>query len=94
MLVHAVLGCLFYGVFVTKMLLLTRKGWAIPVAGGLLFMTVVLVWLVSALVLPNTRAHLLAPSRRWRILKAQAAQTDSAQAGSPLEFRTDSARAG
>jgi hypothetical protein len=57
-------------------------------------MTVVLVWLVSALVLPNTRAHLLAPSRRWRILKAQAAQTDSAQAGSPLEFRTDSARAG
>ena len=51
-LVHSVLGCLFYGVFVTKMLLLTRKGsngWAIPVAGGLLFVTVVLVWLMSAL---------------------------------------------
>jgi hypothetical protein len=50
--VHPVLGCLFYGVFVTKMLLLTRKGskgWAIPVAGGLLFVTVVLVWLMSAL---------------------------------------------
>jgi hypothetical protein len=57
-------------------------------------MTVVRVWLVSALVLPNTRAHLLGPSRRWRILKALAAQTDSVQAGSPLEYRTDSARAG
>jgi len=26
-----------------------RNGWAIPVAGGLLFMTIVLVWLMSAL---------------------------------------------
>ena len=57
-LVHSVLGCLFYGVFVTKMLLLTRKGskgWATPVAGGLLFMTIVLVWLMSALRFFQTR---------------------------------------
>jgi hypothetical protein len=57
-LIHSVLGCLFYGVFVTKMLLLTRKGsksWAVPVAGGLLFMTIVLVWLMSALWFFQTR---------------------------------------
>jgi hypothetical protein len=57
-LIHSVLGCLFYGVFVTKMLLLTREGsksWAVPVAGGLLFMTIVLVWLMSALWFFQTR---------------------------------------
>ena len=51
-LFHSLFGCLFYGVFVTKMLLLTRKGlpsWAIPVAGGLLFFGLVYVWLTSAL---------------------------------------------
>ena len=50
-LIHSVCGCLFYGVFVTKMLLLTRKGlkgWVIPVAGGALFGTLVPVWLMSA----------------------------------------------
>src|ERR1700712_5481812 len=51
-LFHSLFGCLFYGVFVTKMLLLTRKGLpgcAIPVAGGLLFFGLVYVWLTSAL---------------------------------------------
>ena len=51
-LFHSLFGCLFYGVFVTKMLLLTRKGlpgWVIPVAGGLLFFVLVYVWLTSAL---------------------------------------------
>jgi hypothetical protein len=51
-LFHSLFGCLFYGVFVTKMLLLTRKGlpgWMIPVAGGLLFFGLVYVWLTSAL---------------------------------------------
>lgn len=51
-LFHSLFGCLFYGVFVTKMLLLTRKGlpgWAIPVAGGLLFFGLIYVWLTSAL---------------------------------------------
>ena len=49
---HSLFGCLFYGMFVTKMLLLTRKGlpgWVIPIAGGLLFFGLVYVWLTSAL---------------------------------------------
>jgi hypothetical protein len=51
-LFHSLFGCLFYGVFVTKMLLLTRKSvrpWVIPIAGGLLFFVLVYVWLTSAL---------------------------------------------
>ena len=51
-LFHSLFGCFFYGAFVTKMLLLTRKGlpaWVIPIAGGLLFFGLVFVWLTSAL---------------------------------------------
>jgi hypothetical protein len=51
-LFHSLFGCFFYGAFVTKMLLLTRKGlrgWVIPVAGGILFFGLVYVWLTSAL---------------------------------------------
>jgi hypothetical protein len=51
-LFHSLFGCLFYGVFVTKMLLLTRKNvrpWVIPIVGGLLFFVLVYVWLTSAL---------------------------------------------
>jgi Family of unknown function (DUF6529) len=51
-LFHSLFGCFFYGAFVTKMVLLTRKGlrgWVIPVAGGLVFFTLVYVWLTSAL---------------------------------------------
>ncbi|QLY34382.1 hypothetical protein H0264_14155 [Nocardia huaxiensis] len=50
-LVHSLLGCLVYGIFVTKMLLLTRRGlpgWVIPVAGGLLFTVFVGLWFTSA----------------------------------------------
>lgn len=50
-LFHSLFGCLFYGAFVTKMLLLTRKelpGWVIPIAGGLLFFGLVYVWVTSA----------------------------------------------
>ncbi len=39
-LVHSVLGCLFFGAFVCKMLILTRDdapAWALPVLGGLVF---------------------------------------------------------
>src|SRR6478736_2922276 len=39
-LVHSILGCLFFGAFVTKMLVLTRDdapGWVLPVLGGLVF---------------------------------------------------------
>ena len=51
-LVHSLFGCFFYGAFVTKMVLLTRKGlrgWVIPIAGGLVFFGLVYVWLTSAL---------------------------------------------
>ncbi|HET7666471.1 MAG TPA: DUF6529 family protein [Mycobacterium sp.] len=51
-LFHSLFGCFFYGAFVTKMLLLTRRGlrgWVIPVAGGLVFFGLVYVWLTSAL---------------------------------------------
>ena len=51
-LFHSLFGCFFYGVFVTKMVLLTRKGlrgWVIPIVGGLVFFTLVYVWLTSAL---------------------------------------------
>jgi hypothetical protein len=49
---HSLFGCFFYGVFVTKMMLLTRKSvrpWVIPIVGGLLFFVLVYVWLTSAL---------------------------------------------
>lgn len=49
---HSLFGCFFYGVFATKMVLLTRKGlrgWVIPIVGGLVFFTLVYVWLTSAL---------------------------------------------
>jgi hypothetical protein len=51
-LFHSLFGCLFYGAFVTKMLLLTRPGlraWVLPIAGGVLFFAVVYTWLTSAL---------------------------------------------
>jgi hypothetical protein len=51
-LFHSLFGCFFYGAFVTKMVLLTRKGlrgWVIPVAGGLVFFGLMYVWLTSAL---------------------------------------------
>lgn len=51
-LLHSLFGCFFYGAFVVKMLLLTRKGlpgWVIPVAGGLTLSGLVGIWLTSAL---------------------------------------------
>jgi hypothetical protein len=52
-LAHSVLGCLFYGVFVTKMLLLSRpgegRGWALPLAGGVALTAVAGLWLTSSL---------------------------------------------
>ena len=50
--VHALVGCLFYGAFVAKMLLLTRRGvpgWALPVAGGLVFTGLAVLWVTSSL---------------------------------------------
>jgi hypothetical protein len=51
-LIHAVCGCVFYGAFVAKMLLLSRPGgggWWLPVAGGLVFVAIAGLWLSSAL---------------------------------------------
>ncbi|MCP9275020.1 DUF6529 family protein [Mycolicibacterium arenosum] len=51
-LFHSLFGCLFYGAFVTKMLLLTRRGlpsWVLPIFGGLVFFGLVFVWLTSSL---------------------------------------------
>jgi hypothetical protein len=49
---HSLLGCFFYGVFVTKMLVLHAKrlpGWALPWVGGLTFTALVSIWLTSSL---------------------------------------------
>ncbi|MFP5020988.1 DUF6529 family protein [Pseudonocardia phyllosphaerae] len=51
-LLHSLLGCVFYGAFVTKMLLLRRPGipgWVLAVCGGLLLAILAGVWLTSAL---------------------------------------------
>jgi hypothetical protein len=51
-LVHSLLGCVFYGAFVAKMLVLPRAGlprWSVPVLGGVLLTVFAVVWLTSAL---------------------------------------------
>ncbi len=57
-LLHSVLGCLFYGVFVAKMLVLSRRGmpgWVVPVLGGCVFAALIGLWLTSALWLFDSR---------------------------------------
>lgn len=61
-LAHSVLGCVFYGAFVAKMLSLVRRDamprWVIPVLGGVVFASLILVWATSALWLFATKgAH-------------------------------------
>ncbi len=49
--VHSLFGCLFYGAFVSKVLIVRTEGlpsWALPVAGGALFTALVVVWMTSA----------------------------------------------
>ncbi len=51
MLLHSLLGCAFYGAFAAKVTIVRSKGlpgMALPVAGGLLFATLVGAWLTSA----------------------------------------------
>jgi uncharacterized membrane protein HdeD (DUF308 family) len=51
-MIHSIAGCIFYGAFVAKVLLVqSRKlpGWALPVAGGVLALLVALLWYTSAL---------------------------------------------
>jgi heme/copper-type cytochrome/quinol oxidase subunit 4 len=50
--VHSLLGCLFYGAFVAKLLSLKMSrlpSWLLPVLGGLVFATIVGLWLSSSL---------------------------------------------
>jgi len=49
---HSLLGCFFYGIFVCKMIVLSRedqKPWVIPVLGGLVFTALTGLWLTSSL---------------------------------------------
>ena len=51
-LIHSLLGCVFYGVFVAKMLTLHIKGaprWAVPLLGGTTFAVLIGVVATSAL---------------------------------------------
>jgi hypothetical protein len=51
-LAHSILGCAFYGAFVTKLIVLRTSrlpGWALPVVGGLLFSALVAVVATSAI---------------------------------------------
>jgi hypothetical protein len=51
-LVHSVAGCLFYGAFASKVLVVhapRAPSWAVPLAGGIVLTTVVVAWLTSAL---------------------------------------------
>jgi hypothetical protein len=50
-LVHSVLGCLFFGVFTVKMLVLPKRGvagWVLPLLGGMVFTVLVTLWFTSA----------------------------------------------
>jgi hypothetical protein len=51
-LVHSLLGCLFYGAFATKIVVVrshSLPGIALPLAGGLVFTSLIGVWLTSGL---------------------------------------------
>jgi hypothetical protein len=51
-LIHSVVGCVFYGAYASKMLALRVRGlpsWALPILGGTVLATLVLIWLTSAL---------------------------------------------
>jgi hypothetical protein len=51
-LLHSILGCLFYGAFAAKVLIVRSSnlpGSALPLVGGLVFVLLVYIWLLSAL---------------------------------------------
>ena len=50
--VHSLAGCVFYGAFTAKVLLVQSRrlpGWTLPTAGGLLALLVAVLWYTSAL---------------------------------------------
>lgn len=51
-IVHSLVGCLFYGAYAAKMLALRTRGlpsWALPVLGGSVLTTLTLLWLTASL---------------------------------------------
>lgn len=51
-LIHSLLGCVFFGAFTVKMLVLTKRGlagWVLPLFGGAVFTALIGLWLSSAL---------------------------------------------
>jgi hypothetical protein len=49
---HSLLGCVFFGAFATKVLVVRSKrmpGWALPIVGGGVFTILALLWLTSSL---------------------------------------------
>jgi len=57
-LIHGVVGCFFYGAFAAKVLIVRSKGlpgWALPVAGGVLFSALTVIWWTSSLWFFTTR---------------------------------------
>ena len=58
-LAHCVLGCVFYGAFVAKMLSLVRREtmprWVLPVLGGVVFVSLIALWATSSLWLFTTK---------------------------------------
>ncbi len=58
-LAHSVLGCIFYGAFVAKMLSLVQRDkmprWVLPVLGGVVFASLIGLWATSALWLFATK---------------------------------------
>ena len=50
-LIHSLLGCVFYGTLVTKILFVRGRwapNWALPIAGGMLFAALTGIWLTSS----------------------------------------------
>jgi hypothetical protein len=50
-LFHSILGCLFFGAFSVKMLILPKRGvpgWVLPVVGAIVFAALILIWFTSA----------------------------------------------
>ena len=51
-LIHSLAGCFFYGAFAAKVVVVESSrlpGWSLPLAGGLVFASLVGIWLTSAL---------------------------------------------
>jgi hypothetical protein len=50
-LAHSLLGCVFFGAFTLKMLILPKRGlagWVLPLVGGTVFAVLIGVWLTSS----------------------------------------------